>query len=143
MARYITVTVGCDWDECGLIEPEDSGLITGVTLSIDGKAAREFLLCKPHRDEFDEVVLPLMQKGVKVEAPAKATRAGSSRRPTPPEPGTPEADSLVCKVEGCARGSQPLANRTGFAQHVIRAHGYADLADYEAEFGPVAKPSTS
>jgi len=144
MARFITVTVGCDWADCDQMAPEDDGTIAALTVALDGKQGREFQLCKSHREQLDEILLPLMQKGTKAEtvkAPAK--RNGSPRSTPPPVPGTPEADSLVCKVEDCDRDGKPLHNRTGMAQHVIRAHGYQDLAAYESDFGPVAKPEPS
>lgn len=143
MARFITVTVACDWGDCDVHAAEDDGRVISRTLSIDGKQAREFLLCKPHLDVLDEILLPLMQKGVKAEVPTngrsrKPAGSGSGPRSTPaPVPGTTEGDSLVCKVEDCDRHGRPLHNRTGMAQHVIRAHGYADLATYENDFGPV------
>ena len=61
MARYITVTVGCDWDGCDQLATEDEGTITPMAVAIDGKQGREFLLCKAHRDTVDEMLLPLMQ----------------------------------------------------------------------------------
>ena len=106
MTRFITVHVGCDWPACETVAPEGEGIVIEKTVSIDGKQGRSFLLCKKHVDDFETVVLPLMQAGV--------------------------------KVEGCDRHGRPLTNRTGMAQHAIRSHGYADLAAYEAEFGPVA-----
>ena len=70
MARFITVEVGCDWADCGTRAPEGDPEISAVELSIDRKQGREFLLCTKHRETFDEIVLPLMAAGVKVEIPA-------------------------------------------------------------------------
>jgi hypothetical protein len=141
MARFISVNVGCDWTDCDVIAPEGDGTVVEKTVSIDGKQARAFLVCKNHLDDFEAVVLPLMQAGVKVEAPSsRSTRKSPGTSPAP----SPVADedgahpSLVCKVDGCDRHGRPLKNRTGLAQHAIKAHGYADLAAYEAQFGPVA-----
>jgi hypothetical protein len=149
MTRFITVHVGCDWPTCETVAPEGEGIVVEKVLSIDGKQGRSFLLCKKHIDEFESVVLPLMQAGVKVEQPSSSSRsrsksAGTSSTSGSSSPAPPVADSdgshpsLVCKVDGCDRHGRPLTNRTGMAQHAIRSHGYPDLATYEAEFGPVA-----
>jgi len=144
MSRFVTVHLGCDWDGCETIATEEEGTVAELTVALDGKQGKTFLLCKPHRDQFDEFVLPLMQAGIKAEAAPKAPAKRGTPRTTPaPVPGTPEADSLVCKVEDCDRHGRPLHNRTGMAQHVIRAHSYENLAAYEAQFGTVsnARPS--
>jgi hypothetical protein len=146
MTRFITVHVGCDWPTCETVAPEGEGIVIEKTVSIDGKQGRSFLLCKEHVDDFESVVMPLMQAGVKVEAPSSGKRKsnGTSSTSASPAAAPPAADadgshpSLVCKVEGCDRHGRPLTNRTGMAQHAIRSHGYPDLATYEAEFGPVA-----
>jgi hypothetical protein len=160
MPRFIQVIIQCDWAECETVAPEGEGIVVEKTVSIDGKQGRSFLLCKKHLDEFEAVVLPLMQAGVKVEAPSSGGRkksAGtSSTSPSASAPGAAVADeggahpSLVCKVDGCPREGRPLTNRTGMAQHVIKSHGYSDLAGYELQYGPVASvprnspsPSTS
>jgi hypothetical protein len=149
MTRFITVHVGCDWPGCETVAPEGEGIVVEKAVAIDGKQARSFLLCKKHLEEFESVVLPLMQAGVKVEQPSsgrsKAKSAGTSSTSGSSSPAAPpqaDADgthpSLVCKIDRCERHGRPLSNRTGMAQHVIRSHGYTDLAAYEAEFGPVA-----
>jgi hypothetical protein len=136
MARFITVDVTCDWPAgCEVRVPEGDDRIVNKTLSIDGKPPREFLICKAHLEDLEAVVLPLMQAGIKVEAPAK--RNGSPRSTPTPVVGTPEGNSLICKGEGCDRHGRPLHNRTGMAQHVTKAHGYENLAAYEAQHGPV------
>lgn len=156
--RFITVNVQCDRDGCETIAEEGDGLVAPMTLSIDGKRGKEFLLCKPHREELDEVLLPLMAAGIAVEAPGRKTSAktsaaktsvggtvaddsssGSSAQPPPPLPDHAEVpDGLRCKHE--ADGSvcgRPMRNRAGFAQHAVRSHGYKNLADYEAVYGTV------
>jgi hypothetical protein len=144
MARFITVNVGCDWIDCETIAPEGEGIVVEKTVSIDGKQGRAFLVCKKHLDEFEAVVLPLMQAGVKVEAPARSRStksAGTSSTSPAPSPVADDGGahpSLVCQVPDCNRHGHPLTNRTGMAQHVIRSHGYADLSAYEAQYGPVA-----
>jgi hypothetical protein len=139
MGRHITVTVDCDWPSgCDVHAVEGDGRVIPRTLSIDGKQAKEFLLCKTHLDELDELLLALMQKGIKVGTAAKApSKGGRSSGDTPTTP-PGSSDSLICKadVDGRPCGRQ-LHNRTGMAQHVIRTHDYDDLATYEAEFGAV------
>jgi len=144
MSRFITVQVGCDWAECETIAPEGEGIVIEKTVAIDGKQARAFLVCKKHLDEFEAVVLPLMQAGVKVEAPSSGRSRksnGTSSTSTAPPVVVDEGGShpsLVCKIDDCDRHGRPLKNRTGMAQHVIKAHGYADLSAYEAQYGTVA-----
>ena len=144
MGRFITVNVQCDWTDCEVIAPEGEGIVVPKTLSIDGKQAREFLVCKNHLDRFEEIVLPLMQAGVKVETPngrgrAKSggTSVTSSPTPVPVDENGAVHPTLVCKVPDCDRHGRPLSNRTGMAQHVIRSHGYESLAAYEAQYGTV------
>jgi hypothetical protein len=159
MPRFISVTVQCDWTECETQATEGDGRVVEKVVSIDNKQARSFLVCKQHLEDFEAVVLPLMQAGVKVEAPSsgssRSTRKSAGTSSTSAAP--PVADengshpSLVCQVDGCDRHGRPLSNRTGMAQHVIRSHGYTDLAAYEAQYGTVAsvprttknEPSTS
>ena len=68
MSRFITVNVGCDWSACDVIAPEGEGTVVEKTVALDGKQTRSFLLCKQHLEDFEEIVLPLMQAGIKVEA---------------------------------------------------------------------------
>jgi hypothetical protein len=146
MTRFITVNVGCDWTDCDVIAPEGDGTVVEKTLSIDGKQGRAFLVCKKHLDDFEAVVMPLMQAGVKVEAPSsgRSTRKSAGTSSTSGSASAVVVDengahpSLVCKIDDCDRHGRPLRNRTGMAQHVIKAHGYADLAAYEAQYGTVA-----
>jgi len=149
MTRFILVQVMCDWTGCETTAAEGDGRVVEKTLSIDGKQPRAFLLCKQHVEDFEAVVLPLMQAGVKVEQPKSRSSktAGTSSTSASAAPAADDGGShpsLVCKIDGCDRHGQPLTNRTGMAQHVIRSHGYADLAAYEAQFGTVAsKPRRS
>jgi hypothetical protein len=146
MSRFITVNVGCDWAECDVIAPEGDGTVVEKTVALDGKQTRSFLLCKLHLIDFEEMVLPLMQAGIKVEAPAKTRRSpggngsGTSPSPAAAGPGEPRDpdETIDCLITGCTRtGARGLHNRTGMAQHVIRTHKYESLAAYEAEFGIV------
>jgi hypothetical protein len=144
MPRFISVNVQCDWPECETVAPEGEGIVIEKTVALDGKQGRSFLICKQHLEDFETVVLPLMQAGVKVESPSSGGRkktAGTSSTSTAPPVVVDEGGthpSLVCKVDGCERHGRPLTNRTGMAQHVIRSHGYSDLAGYELQYGPVA-----
>jgi hypothetical protein len=143
--RYVTVHVGCDQDGCTVRAEEGDGTVVEKTLSIDGKRGKTFLLCKPHLDELEETLLPLMAKGVAVaETPRKGSRTSSgassgassggssSSAPLPHDADVP--DTMRCKVPNCNR---PMKNRAGAAQHVIRTHGYENIAAYEAEYGPI------
>jgi len=140
MARYITVHVKCDWTACDTVAEEGDGTVEAMTIAVDGKPGKEFLLCKPHRDQVDEFLLPLLQAGVKVEngsgrKKAKASAAAAApATPTVAATGGQKAENVECKVDGCGR---TLHNRTGMAQHVIRTHDYPSLAAYEAEFGTI------
>jgi hypothetical protein len=149
MPRFITVTVACDRDDCTITGAEGDGTVIERTLAIDGKQARAFLLCKQHLEDLDEILLPLMQAGVKVEEPTKKKRSpggtGSNGSGTAavgpaagPEGARDPSTTIDCLITGCKRtGSNGLHNRTGMAQHVIRTHNYESLAAYEAEFGIV------
>jgi hypothetical protein len=144
--RYVTVHLRCDKNDCPVVGEEGDGTVVEKTLSIDGKRGKTFLLCKEHVDELDEILLPLMAKGVAVEVPTKGKRSagngsgtsagsgaeGSSSSPLPHDADVPE--KMRCKVPDCLR---PMKNRAGAAQHVIRTHGYANLDAYEDEFGPI------
>jgi hypothetical protein len=148
MARFITVNVGCDWSACDVIAPEGDGTVVEKTVALDGKQTRSFLLCKLHLIDFEEMVLPLLQAGIKVEEPRKKQRStsaggnGSGTSPSSsvagPEGARDPDETIDCQVDGCKRtGANGLHNRTGMAQHVIRTHKYESLAAYEVEFGSV------
>jgi hypothetical protein len=149
MSRFITVNVGCDWAECDVIAPEGEGTVVEKTVALDGKQARAFLVCKQHLEDLDEILLPLLQAGIKVEEPAKKKRStaassgnGSGTSPSSAAAGPGELrdpdQTIDCLITGCKRtGANGLHNRTGMAQHVIRTHQYPSLAAYEAEFGIV------
>jgi hypothetical protein len=137
MARFVTVNVQCDWSICDAIAAEGDGTIVEKTVAIDGKQAKAFLLCKTHLDDFERIVLPLMAAGIKVEAPSP----GKKKTAAPSAAAAPTVSSSVgnghkselfeCRVPDCDR---TLKNRTGLAQHVIRQHGFEDLAAYEAAY---------
>lgn len=142
MGRFVTVTVQCDWSICDATAEENDGTIVEKTVAIDNKQAKAFLLCKTHLDDFERIVLPLMAAGIKVEAPKKQKSSGTSPSPAaaPAANGNGHKEQLFeCQVDGCGR---TLKNRTGLAQHVIRQHGFSDLAHYESDHGEAVSPST-
>jgi hypothetical protein len=149
MARFVTVSVGCDWAACPVVAEEGSDEVVEKTVSIDSKQAKAFLLCKEHLVHFEEIVLPLMAAGIKVEtSTGKRTKAASAgaAAPTVAAPvagngsgnGHPQ-ELFECAVADCGR---TLKNRTGLAQHVIRQHGFSDLAHYENIHGEAATTTT-
>jgi hypothetical protein len=113
MPRFITVTVGCDWDDCTTQGVEGDGTVFERTIAVDSKPAKAFLLCEKHSQGLDDVVLPLMAKGIKVEQKS-AVAAGT----------------IECKE--CGRTD--IKNKAGLAQHVIRSHEFENLAAYEAKY---------
>ncbi len=148
MPRFITVNLLCDWADCTVEAPETSGEVVEKTVALDGKQTRAFLICKEHLVHFEEILLPLLQAGVKVETPASKRRSpassgnGSGTSPSAtvagPEGARDPSETIDCLITGCKRtGANGLHNRTGMAQHVIRTHNYESLAAYEAEFGIV------
>jgi hypothetical protein len=150
MGRFVTVTVQCDWALCEAVAAEGDDTIVEKTVSIDGKQAKAFLLCKNHLDDFERIVLPLMAAGIKVENGNSGGRKKSSSS-TPPATvsanGTVtvsagnghRSETFECAVADCGR---TLKNRTGLAQHVIRQHGFSDLAHYENIHGEAATTTT-
>lgn len=137
MARFVTVSVRCDWGDCRVTAEEGDGTVVEKTVAIDNKQARAFLLCKEHLEDFEEVVVPLMAAGIKVDAPStgkKKTAAATSGAPTVAAPVNGNGhtqEQITCRVPDCGRS---LTNRTGLAQHAIRTHGFEDLAAYEAMY---------
>jgi hypothetical protein len=133
MARFVTVNVQCDWSICDAIAAEGDGTIVEKTVSIDGKQPKAFLLCKTHLDDFERIVLPLMAAGIKVELPKKQKGSGTSTVASPGASSAGAEDGAFgeCRVPDCGR---PVKNRAGLAQHVIRTHGFEDLAAYEAMY---------
>lgn len=138
MPRFVTVYLQCDAPDCDAAAEEGSGLVFERTITMDKAPAKAFLVCKPHSDALDEVLVPLLQKGIKVDqAPAKKKTGGTPAASASGDPGAGTgnghpAESFECQHDGCGR---VLKNRTGMAQHAIRTHGYDDLASYEAVHG--------
>lgn len=135
MPRYIVVTLGCDWENCTNEATEGDGTVAAVTVAIDNKQGKEFLLCKEHREQLDEILIPLMQKGVKVESAKPRSTTGKGAAAPASGDGNQAEPDLVCREEGCHR---QLKNTTGLAQHAIRSHGYESLDDYRSSHGLAA-----
>lgn len=155
MTRFVTVNLQCDWPECPVTAEEGDGTVIAVTLGIDNRQPKEFLVCKPHRDQLNETLVPLMQAGVKVETkktgssrktagstagnvsgtsvdgPSSGSSAGSSSSSSSEE----EPEGIVCLEDPCEREGRPVKSNVGLAQHVIRSHGYANLAAYQEAHG--------
>ena len=137
MGRFVTVTVQCDWSICEATAEEGDDTIVEKTLSIDGKQAKAFLLCKNHLDDFERIVLPLMAAGIKVDTVGKKslkqTAAAAASAVGSPAAVSSSVDSATidCRIPNCDRR---MKNRAGLAQHVIKAHGFEDLAAYEAAY---------
>ena len=135
MPRFVTVQLQCDWGGCTTVAEESEETVAETVLALDGKQAKGFLLCKAHREELEEVVMPLLQAGIKVEAPKKtrSPKAAASSEGTEPKGtgGGAGLQTFHCQESGCGR---TLHNRTGMAQHVIRTHKYNSLAEYEARY---------
>lgn len=158
MGRYIEVRLGCDWPTCDTVAPEGDGTVVEKTVSVDTRQGRAFLLCKKHLDDFEAVVLPLMQAGVKVEAKKRKTVGttgngsgtsvdGPSSPSSPSSPRSSSASSssgsasseeepgIVCLEDPCEREGRPVKSNVGLAQHVIKSHGYKNLAAYQEAHG--------
>lgn len=73
--RYITINLGCDWEGCEALAEEGDGTVVPTTLALDNRKPKESLLCKTHKEELEELLLPLMAKGVTIEKPEKTTRS--------------------------------------------------------------------
>lgn len=131
MPRFITVHVQCDWESCDAVGVEGEDTVAPMTVGLDGKQEKEFLLCKSHRDTVEQMLLPLLQAGVKVERAKRTRRSSSSSSPSGNDNGSDETvGAIVCLHQGCGRDD--IKNKAGLVQHIMRAHGYENLAAYEA-----------
>lgn len=155
--RYVTITLQCDWNDCDTTGEEGGDIVAPTTLSLDGKKPRQPLLCKAHRADLEAVLLPLLERGVLLNKPARPTGApkkagpaaadvsdgavgdggnGSGTSTDVPSSKPRSASSasskpdLVCREIACGR---PFKGNAGMAQHVVKAHGFASLDDYRAE----------
>ena len=117
--RLVTINLSCDWANCDTVAPENEGLVTEMSLAVDGKAAKTFSICKPHRDLLEENLHTLLARGV---AEAKKQTGGNKRStPTaPPVGGTvPASVETACRVPDCL---QPTKGNVGLAQHLKKKH---------------------
>jgi hypothetical protein len=134
MARFITVTVQCDWTDCDTTGIEGDDTVLEKTLTIDRGPAKAFLLCEKHLEVLNDVLVPLMQAGIKVEPAAKKQRksngAGAADEAAVAGNGHKE-ETFECRVPDCGRS---ISKRTGMAQHVTRTHDFESLAAYELQY---------
>ena len=119
--RLVTINLSCDWANCDTVAPENEGLVTEMTLAVDGKAPKTFSICKPHRDLLEENLHTLLARGVG-EPPKK-----QAKRSTPASGGNdngkatvPVSELLSCRVPGCGRDD--IGGNVGLAQHLKRKH---------------------
>jgi hypothetical protein len=141
MARFITVHVRCDWAECPVIAEEGTDEVVEKTVALDKAQPKAFLLCKEHLVHFEEILLPLLQAGIKVEnvsgkkqrsTAGAAAGAAPSAVTSPVDPGNGHKnETFECRVPDCGR---TINRRTGLAQHVIRTHNFESVAAYEAMY---------
>lgn len=125
--RFVIVNIGCDWPGCSNVYPEgDDGIVEKtLTLGTVGRAGtpKTFAICKPHNDQLDEILNPLLAKALKSEAVARPSSTAVADK------------GVVCRVPDCGR---PFRSRVGLAQHVTRTHDYPSLSDYETEYVPAS-----
>ncbi len=143
--RFVDVKLRCSYnviDGCTETGAEGDDNVTTVTLQLNGTKPREIDLCKGHREALvDDLLMKLMQEdGRTVEGAAprrKSTKTSTGSASSAGAGGAGGAEGtevdLVCRVPDCSRNGRPLKNNTGLAQHVIKAHGYADLASYRTD----------
>lgn len=139
--RFVDVRLQCSYhviDGCTETAAEGDDTVTSETLTLgrNGKP-REIDLCKKHREDLiDNLLMKLMQEdGRTVEVPAskrKSNKTSTGSASSTSSAGA-EGAELICRAPDCDRDGRPAKSKTGLAQHVIRSHGYASLADYEAD----------
>lgn len=141
--RLVEVKLKCGWQDCSTVGVEGEGDVLTRTVAIDSNKPREIDLCQTHSAELDELMIPLMQDGrlLNGSSGSSSNRSSNSKRKrskttTVEASSAPQFDELVCQVTGCDRDGRPMKSKTGMAQHVIKSHGYANLADYYAEHSP-------
>lgn len=116
--RLVTINLSCDWANCDTVAPENEGLVTEMTLAVDGKAAKTFSICKPHRDLLEENLHTLLARGVgeTKKTPAKRERSAAA---TPAADTVPSHIETACRVPDCL---QPTKGNVGLAQHLKKKH---------------------
>ena len=114
--RLVTINLSCDWANCDVVAPEGEGLVTEMTLAVDGKAPKTFSICKPHRDDLEESLHTLLARGV---GEAKKTPAKRSVAATPVGGTVPSSVDTACRVPDCG---QPTKGNVGLAQHLKKKH---------------------
>lgn len=128
MTKRIHIDSECNWPACSVLAPQGDESVIEKTVTIDNKEPRTFDLCKEHLIAFEEIVLPLLETGVKPMKPRRQTKQT-------PVMSSAELRSAVvtCQHPGCGR---EIKRRVGMAQHV-KAHGYKTLKAYEAQYGSI------
>lgn len=132
--QFVEIKHKCGWPSCTVISTPEEGLVVQRLLAMDRQKPKLVDLCKTHNDELDELIGHLRDDGRSVEGgkPKKPTIAQS-------EPSDIKSvDDLACRVPDCPKGlegNEPK-NKAGLAQHVIRTHGFENLAAYYEEHPP-------
>ena len=120
--RFITVNLRCDWDDCDTVAPEESGEVSELVLALNRKPGRTVGLCAKHREALNDILEPLLAKGVvdKSEPKTRPSRAktgsSSSTREDAPET-IPAHVGVDCKVCG-----HHCKGNVGLAQHLKKKH---------------------
>lgn len=116
--RLVTITLACDWANCDVTAPESEGLVTEMTLAVDGKAPKTFAICKNHRDDLEEDLHTLLARGVAVEPTKKKSPVTRSSAPVA-GPTVPVSVEMTCRVPDCG---QLCRGNVGLAQHLKKRH---------------------
>lgn len=126
--RLVTINLACDWANCDTVAPENEGLVTEMTLAVDGRAPKTFSICKPHRDLLEENLHTLLARGVGEPPKKQAKRStssasggnGNGTSAVAGSPTVPASELLSCRVPGCGRDD--IGGNVGLAQHLKRKH---------------------
>jgi len=138
--RLVTINLSCDWANCDTVAPEGEGLVTEMTLAVDGKQAKTFAICKPHRDLLEENLHTLLARGITTDQPKKktATRSAAAAAAAAAAGGNGSETSTVpphidleCRVPGCG---QSVKGNVGLAQHLKRKHGNMTRTEYHEQY---------
>jgi hypothetical protein len=134
--RLVTINLSCDWANCDTVAPENEGLVTEMTLAVDGKQAKTFSICKPHRDELEENLHTLLARGVgetkKTPAKRSSSAAAGNDSGTSAVATVPVGVTISCRVPvGVARCGQRCQGNVGLAQHLKKKHDMT-IAEHDA-----------
>jgi hypothetical protein len=130
--RFITIEIGCDWTDCHARGPEDSDDFLETTVSVNKRAAKRVTLCLKHHEELNDVLTPLLARGVAEpgEKPARATKAKAAvASDDTPATGTVAASvDVPCRIPGCG---QVTRGNVGLAQHLKKKHDGMTRAEHD------------